>query len=155
MLPEVKKWSSVLESGQLFSENCMKFMIEETRKANTHRITTFNHHSYNFSVEETMDHNEGRPVGYYRVEIHEGWCDSEKFQAFHMSCSHVIVACSSVHQKPILHLPGVYKVVNLFGVHRNSLSVVARGEYFPTYQRDVIYHDKNIGRNRKGRPTNT
>lgn len=33
------KWGSVLESGQLFSENCMEFLKEETAKANTHVVT--------------------------------------------------------------------------------------------------------------------
>ncbi|KAI5421166.1 hypothetical protein KIW84_044856 [Lathyrus oleraceus] len=36
-----KKWHSVLQSGQLFSEICMKEMKEETLKASTHVVSIF------------------------------------------------------------------------------------------------------------------
>lgn len=79
-----EKWNLMLLSGKLFSESYMKVMKEETIKARTHVVTRFDPHSYTFSVEETMDHNESRPMGYYRVELHRGWWDCGKFQAFRM-----------------------------------------------------------------------
>ncbi|CAK8537208.1 unnamed protein product [Lathyrus sativus] len=133
----------------------MKYMKDETAKAASHRVRAFDRHDYNFIVDETKDHNEGRPMGHYRVEIHKNWCDCEKFQTFCMPCSHIIAACSSVRQDPFLQLSEVYKVVNLFGIYNNSFPVVASEDYLLTYHGDTIYHNKNTKRNKKGRPKST
>ncbi|XP_058734136.1 uncharacterized protein LOC131605848 [Vicia villosa] len=87
-----ERWSAVLESGQVFSETCVKFMKEQSAKANSHIVTSFNRFNRTFSVKETIDHNEGLPRQQYRVLTDEGWCDCGKFQAFRMPCSHVIAA---------------------------------------------------------------
>ena len=50
----------------------MKLIKDETLKASTHMVTIFDRHRHTFNVEETMDHNEGRPKGYYQVELHRG-----------------------------------------------------------------------------------
>src|SRR4051812_23700241 len=62
-----QRWSGVRESGQLFSESCMKFMKEQSAKANSHHVTTFDRFNHTFSVRETIDHNEGLPRQQYRV----------------------------------------------------------------------------------------
>ncbi|CAK8533553.1 unnamed protein product [Lathyrus sativus] len=130
-------------------------MKDETAKAASHRVRAFDRHDYNFIVDETKKHNEGRPMGHYRVEIHKNWCDCGKFQTFHMPCSHVIVACSSVRQDPFLQLSEVYKIMNLFCIYNNSFPVVASEDYWPTYHGDTIYHDENTRKNKKGRPKST
>jgi len=66
------KWSSVLQSGQLFSDASMKFIRHEAAKANTHVVTVFDRSKGWFSVVESMDHNEGMPMGQYRVELDRG-----------------------------------------------------------------------------------
>ncbi|CAK8576844.1 unnamed protein product [Lathyrus sativus] len=147
-----KKWSVVLESGQLFSETCMKYMKDETVKAVSHRVSAFDHHYYNFIIDETKDHNEGQSMGHYKVEIHKIWCECGKFQTFCMPCSHVIAACSNVRQDLFLQLSKVYKVMNLLGIYNNSFLVVASEDYWPTYHGDTIYHNENTRRNKKGRP---
>lgn len=78
-----------------------------------------------------------------------------KFQAFCMFCSHFITSLSIVRQDLFLHLSDIYKVVNLFGVYNNNFPMVFSEEYRPTYQGGVIYHNKNMRRNKKGCPTNT
>lgn len=88
------KWISVLQSGQLFNDASIKFIKEEVIKANTHVVTMFDCHKGWFSANEAMDHNEGSPRGYFRVDLDRGWCEREKFQAFCMPCSHVIEVCS-------------------------------------------------------------
>ncbi|CAK8571481.1 unnamed protein product [Lathyrus sativus] len=150
-----KKWSVVLQPGQIFSESSMKYMRDETSKAASHRVRPFDRHDYSFIVDETMDHNEGRPMGHYRVELHKNWCDCGKFQTFRMPCSHVIAACSTARQDPFLQLSEVYKVVNLFGIYSSSFPVVASEDYWPTYHGDTIYHNENMRRNKKGRPKST
>ena len=127
------KWSSVLQSGQLFSETSMKFVKEEVSKANTHVVTMFDYCKDWFSVDEEIDHNEGRPRGYYRVELDKCWCNCEKFQAFRMRCSHVIATCSKARQDPSNLLSATYKVTNLCTAYNNNFPVVTKEDYWHAY----------------------
>ena len=149
------KWRAVLQSGQLFSECTMKTFNEEAAKANTHSVTVFDRIKGWFSVQETMDHNEGRPRGYYRVELDRGWCDCGKFQAFRMPCSHVIAACSHVRLDPIQHISPVYTVKSVLSVYINTFSVLAKEDYWPAYQGDIVWHNEQMRRKKKGRPKST
>jgi len=36
-------------------------------------------------------------MGTFKDDLQEGWCDCGKYQALHLSCSHVIAVCSSFH----------------------------------------------------------
>lgn len=89
-------WSAVLKSGQTFTDNCncIKVMKEETTKSNMHQVRIFYYNQNTFSVKETMDHSEGKPMGHYKVNLINGWCDCGKFKVYHVPCSHVIAACS-------------------------------------------------------------
>ncbi|CAK8560468.1 unnamed protein product [Lathyrus sativus] len=70
---------AMLNSGQTFTENCVKVMNEETTKSNTHQVRIFDYTNNIFSVKETMDHSEGKPMGHYKVNLLNGWCDCRKF----------------------------------------------------------------------------
>jgi hypothetical protein len=146
------KWSSVLQSKQLFSETSMKFIKEEASKANTHVVTMFDCCKDWFSVDEAMDHNEGSPRWYYRVELVRGWCDCGKFQAFRMRCSDVIATCSKAQQDPSNLLSATYKVINLCNVYNNNFSVVAKEDYWYAYQWEIVWHNKIMRRKKKDRP---
>lgn len=123
------QWSALLNSGQMFTENCMKVMKKETIKSNTHQVSIFDFQHHTFSVKETMDHSEGKPMGRYKVNLLNGWCDCETFQAYRVPCSHVIAACSKVRQDAFGLLSTVYKVANLFGVYINSFPVLTYDAY--------------------------
>ncbi|CAK8538229.1 unnamed protein product [Lathyrus sativus] len=127
------KWSVVLNSGQTFTDNCLNV----------------------FSVQETMDHGEGKPMGHYKVDLLNGWCDCGKFQAFRVPFSHVIAACSNVRHDACALLSDVYRVTNLFGVYNASFPVMSCDEYWPVYEGDQICHNPRMWRNKKGRPVNT
>lgn len=43
----------------------MEFIKEETAKAITHVAVMFDHRKGWFNVDDTIDHNKGRPRGYY------------------------------------------------------------------------------------------
>ena len=149
------KWSAVLNSGQTFTERCVKVMKEETSKSATHQVSIFYYNNNTFSVKETINHGEGKPLGRYKVNLMEGWCDCGKFQAYRVPCSHVIAACSVVCQDAFLLLSDVYKVANLFGVYSTSFPVLPYDEYWPTYEGDQIFHNPVMRRNKKGRPVST
>ncbi|XP_058774267.1 uncharacterized protein LOC131648534 [Vicia villosa] len=124
-----KKWSDVRESSQLFSDSCMKFMQEQSAKANTHQVTAFDRFNRTFSVRETIDHNEGFPRQQYRVMLDNHWCDCGKFQAFRMPCSHVIAACAFAHRDAISLMSPIYKAQTLLRVYSAVFPVVAKEDY--------------------------
>src|SRR4051812_39792334 len=92
-----KRWNSMLQTQQVYSNVCMKYIQQESAKGNTHRVTEFDRHDHTFNVKETIDHNQGLPRQQYRVSIQDRWCDCGQFQAYRMPCSHVIAECSHTH----------------------------------------------------------
>lgn len=102
-----------------------------------------------------MDHNEGKPMERYKVNLIYRWCDCEKFQAYRVPCSHVIVACSMVCQDTYVLLFDVSMVANLLGVYNTSFPILSYDEYLPTYEGDKICHNPIMRRNRKSRPVST
>lgn len=86
----------MLKYGQTFTGNCIKVMKEETTKFNMHQVRIFYYNQNTFSVKETMNHGERKPMGHYKVNLINGWCDREKFQAYCVLCSHVIATYSMV-----------------------------------------------------------
>lgn len=129
-------------------------MKVKTTKASTYVVRIFNHHRYTFSVEKTMDQNEGSPKKYYQVELHRGWCECKEVSSLMFPCSHVITTCLSVHHDTSKDLSAFYKVVNIFSIYNNNFPVVAKEKYFPTYQVDVFWHNKNMRRKKKGYSNN-
>ncbi|XP_058756744.1 uncharacterized protein LOC131629957 [Vicia villosa] len=121
-----------LNSGQTFTESCIKVMKEETTKSSSYheRIIDYNHNP--FSVKVTMDHGEGKYMGDYKVNLRDLWCDCGKYQAYCVPCSHVIDACSVVRQDAYALLSDVYGVSNLFGVYSTSFLVLPLDEYLPS-----------------------
>src|ERR1051325_7233616 len=68
-------WNTVVQSGQLWSESCMKFIKVESAKANTHLVTRVDRHNHKFIVKETLDNNEGLARQEYMVKLPSRWCD--------------------------------------------------------------------------------
>lgn len=66
------QWSAMLNSSQIFTENCMEVMKEETIKSNTHQVSVFDFQHNTFSVKETMHQGEGKPMGRYKVNLLNG-----------------------------------------------------------------------------------
>ena len=149
------KWSSVLQSGQLFSDASMKFIRHDAAKANTHVVKVFDRTKGWNSVVESIDHNEDMLMGQYRVELDRGWCDCGKFQAFRTPCSHINAACSKVRMNPSYLLSDVYKVTSLSNVYKISFSVVVKEYYWPKYQGDIVWPNEVMRRKKKGHPNST
>ncbi|XP_058746218.1 uncharacterized protein LOC131619094 [Vicia villosa] len=103
-------------------------------------------------VRETIDHGEGLPRQEYRVLLEERWCDCDKFQAFRMPCSHVIAACAHSHLDALALLSPIYKSETLLHVYNNGFAVVAKEDYWPAYEGEIVWHNDQMRRNKKGRP---
>ncbi|XP_058749008.1 uncharacterized protein LOC131621962 [Vicia villosa] len=147
-----ERWDAVLRAGQLWSECCTRFIKAEGAKANTHMVTRFDRHNQNFMVRETIDHGEGLPRQEYRVLLEERWCDCGKFQAFRMPCSHVIATCAHSHLDALALLSPIYKFETLLHVYNNGFAVVAKEDYWPAYEGEIVWHNDQMRRNKKGRP---
>ncbi|XP_058774575.1 uncharacterized protein LOC131648865 [Vicia villosa] len=120
-----------------------------------HQVRIFDYSHNNFSVKETMDHGEGKPMEDYKVNLRDLWCDCGKYQAYCVPCPHVIVACSVVRQDAYPLLSMFYRVANLFGVYSTCFPVLPLDEYWPTFDGDQIFHNPIIRRNKKGRPVSS
>src|SRR3954469_2738077 len=110
-----------------------------------------------YSTHRTKFHagDKGQGSSCTKFLIDEGWCDCGKFQAFRMPCSHVIAACSYAHQDPLALLSPIYKADTLLGVYNNSFQVMAKEDYWPTYEGDVVWHNDNMRRKKRGHPNST
>ena len=89
------------------------------------------------------------------MKLDRGWCDCGKFQAFHMLCSYVITTCSKVRRDPSYLLSDVYKVISLSNVYKISFLVVAKEDYWPAYQGDILWYNEIMRRKKKGCPNST
>ena len=130
----------------------MKYIKAESAKANTHMVIRFDRHNHNFIVKETIDHNEGLPRQEYRVMLPSRWCDCGTFQEFRMPCSHVIAACAHTHQDALQLLSNIYKSETLLNVYNNNFPLVAKPDYWPAYDGEIVWHNDQMRRNKKGRP---
>ncbi|CAK8568754.1 unnamed protein product [Lathyrus sativus] len=149
-----ERWSTVLTSSRVFSESIMKLMKEDTIRASTHVVTVFDCHSQTFSVQKIMDHSEGRPNFSYVVRLNRCWCDYGKYQAFRVPCSHVIAACAHARQDAYGYLSDVYKAINVMNVYNEGFAVLPMEDYWSPYQGNIVWHNDDMRRNKKGRPNN-
>lgn len=78
---------------------------------------------------------------------------------FNVKCTdsrrYVIVACTHTPQDAYNRLSDVYKAINIMNVYNESFVVLAIEEYWPPYQGDIVWHNDEIRRKKKGRPNST
>ncbi|CAK8531310.1 unnamed protein product [Lathyrus sativus] len=106
-------------------------------------------------VAESINQHDGRPLGTFSVDLRRGWCDCGRFQAFHLPCSHVIVACSSIRKDHNMHIPDVFKVLSVFKVYSESFLGLPHHQNWPTYEGFTLCYDETMRRNKKGCPNST
>jgi hypothetical protein len=143
--------TAVLQSGQEYTEACQKRIADAMLMANTHRVATFDRQKQTFKVKETMNHNEGRPMGDFLVNLLENWCDCGKFQALHLPCSHVIAACAHSRQAYQLYINDVYKAASVFSVYNNNFPGIQDQSYWSVYHGHTILPNPEMKRSKKGR----
>ncbi|CAK8539745.1 unnamed protein product [Lathyrus sativus] len=149
------KWTKMLATRKVFTDGCNKGMADEVARANTHNVMQFDHERFCFMVQEKINQNNGRPTSTFSVDLRNRLCDCGKFQAFHLPCSHMIAACSSIRQDYIIHIPEVFIVLNIFKVYKESFSGLPHEENWPKYEGFTLCHDDSMRRNKKGRPTSS
>lgn len=104
-------------------------MKEQTAKANSYQVTSFDQFNHTLSVKETIDHNDGLPRQEYWVLLPDGCWDCGKFQAFRMPCSHVITPCSFAHQNALTLLFPIYRAGTLLDVYKNPFPAIEKEDY--------------------------
>jgi hypothetical protein len=149
------KSAAVLQSGQEYTEACQKRIADAMLMANTHRVATFDQQKQTFKVKETMNHNKGRPMGDFLVNLLENWSDCGKFQALHLPCSHVIAACAHSRQAYQMYINDVYKAASVFSVYDNNFPDIQDQSYWPVYHGHTIKPNPKMKRSKKGRPQST
>ncbi|CAK8564129.1 unnamed protein product [Lathyrus sativus] len=145
----------MLATGKVLTDGCNKGMADEVAKANTHNIMQFDHKRFCFMVQEKINQNDGRPTSTFSIDLRNHWCHCGKFQAFHLPCSHVIAACSSIRQDCTIHISEVFTVLNVFKVYKESFVGLPHEENWPKYEGFTLCHDNSMRRNKKGHPTSS
>ena len=80
-------------------------------------------------MEELVDPREHRPVGCFRVNLNELWCDCGKFQSQKFPCFHAVAGCASIHLDCMQYVDKVYKLENIFKVYQLKFDVVGNQAY--------------------------
>jgi hypothetical protein len=78
-----------------------------------------------------------------------------RFQALHLTCSHVIVACSSDRQNYQVYISEVYQVSTVFNVYNEPFEVIRNEVFLPSFQSIKLYVNEEIRTTKKGRPSST
>ncbi|CAK8542811.1 unnamed protein product [Lathyrus sativus] len=149
------KWTKMLSTGKVFTDGCNKGMTDEVAKANTHNFMQFYCERLCFMVQEKINQHDGRPTGTFSIDLRNCLCDCGKFQAFHLTFSHVIVTCYSIQQNYTIHIPEVFTVLNVFKVYKESFLGLPYEENWSKYEGFTLCHDDSMRRNKKGRPTSS
>ncbi|CAK8537799.1 unnamed protein product [Lathyrus sativus] len=130
-------------------------MVDEASKSSSHNVIQFDRERFYFMVSERINQHDGRPLGTFSVDLRRGWCDCERFQAFHLPYSHVIETCASIRQDHNMHIPDVFKILCVFKVYSESFLKISHHENWPTYEGFTLCHDETMRRNKKGCPNST
>ncbi|XP_050888797.1 uncharacterized protein LOC127093954 [Lathyrus oleraceus] len=141
----------MLGSSRMYIDNCMNGTEEEVIKSNSHTVMQFDHQRFCFLVQEIVHHNDDRPTTHYNVDLRNLTCECGRFQTFHVPCSHVITACSSIRQDYSMHIADVFKVVNVFKVYEESFLGILTETTRPQYEGDTLCHNESMRRKKKGR----
>jgi len=56
-------------SRDVFSVYCQNMLKDDIVKSNTHYVEHFDRQMYTFSVRETVNYREGRPMGTFKVDL--------------------------------------------------------------------------------------
>jgi len=142
-------------SGDAFSEYYQNAIKDGIVKSNTHHVEQFDRERYTFSIRETDNYREGRPMRTFKVDLQAGWCDRGKYQALHLPCSHVVIARSSFHHDYTTRIPVVLKNESVYSIYNTTFKVVHDKSYRPPYDGLVLCHNPNMRRQMKGRPNST
>lgn len=68
----------------------MVIYVTRNSKSNSHKVHFFYQSNHTFMDHEMVDAREGQPIGNFIVNLLNKWCECEKYQTIHMSCSHII-----------------------------------------------------------------
>ncbi|KHN18280.1 hypothetical protein glysoja_035711 [Glycine soja] len=108
---------TILASSQVYTQVLNKAIEDAYRKTNTHTILEFNQCGTWFLIQEIINPREVRPAGDFTIRLDEKWCDCDKFQKLHMSCSHVVVSCKHVHHEYKNYIHPVYTLKSVSNIY--------------------------------------
>lgn len=115
----------------------------------------FDRQRFYFPVQEIVNHNDDIPTTFFNFDLRNQTCECGRFQTFHVPCSHVIAAHSSIRHDYYVHIADVLKVANVFKVYEESFLGVPTETTWPQYEGDTLCHNDNMRRKKKGHPNSS
>ncbi|WVZ22252.1 hypothetical protein V8G54_000796, partial [Vigna mungo] len=113
---------------------CNAFFTERGKQitamiSDDHVYFEFDRNITRFKVEEMVNPREIRPARKFVVILDERWCDCDRFQKIHLSCSHVLAVCKHAHHDFNIYISRYYRLDVIMKVYNNMFWELRHEEY--------------------------
>ncbi|KAH1226239.1 hypothetical protein GmHk_11G032949 [Glycine max] len=147
---------TMINFGSQYSEVVFDAMNSGQQESNSHIINEFDRHNHTFIITETQSPLESpRPPERFRVMLQSQKCDCGEYQAKHLSCSHVMVACKSVNVDLMTYVPMLFTLQHILHIYDNSFGLLPHESMWQEYEGDQWRPGPRRKRTARGRPVLT
>ncbi|XP_061346563.1 uncharacterized protein LOC133292200 [Gastrolobium bilobum] len=135
-----------VEIGKRFSKTISEAMTKNSERATSMRVREYNVARTSFEVDD-----QGNT---FWVNLNDGKCQCGKFQAFKISCSHVIASCKKVALDVEQYVDPVFSVNSIMRVYSYPFLPIGSEDRIPPHPRPKLVPDVSMMRG-QGRPKST
>jgi len=147
---------AMINSGSLYSEVVFDAMNSSQQESNTHIVNEFDRHNHTFIIIEIQSPLETpRPPRRFRVMLQSQKCDCGEYQAKHLQCSQIMVACKFVNVDPMIYVPILFTLQHILHIYDNSFGLLPHKSMWQEYEGDQWGPDPRRKRTTKGLPVST
>ncbi|KAH1249812.1 hypothetical protein HKD37_05G012916 [Glycine soja] len=127
----------MINFGSQYPEVVSDAMNSGQQESNTHIVNEFDRHNHTFIITETQSPFQTlRPPERFRVMLQSQKCDCGEYQAKHLPCSHVMVACKSINFDHMNYVPILFTLQHILHVYKNSFGLLPHKSMWQKYERD-------------------
>ncbi|XP_057733051.1 uncharacterized protein LOC130948349 [Arachis stenosperma] len=139
-----------LQVGAEFSQTLMKAIEFNSKHVNTMNIYQFDRSRTNFMVEELAAVPGSRQQN-YQVLLDERKYYCGYFQALHIPCRHMFVACSHARLDWKQFVHPMYRMESVFNVYRSEFRSIGHDDDWSSYDGPRIWPNPRMMRVKRGR----
>ncbi|KAK1388474.1 SWIM-type domain-containing protein [Heracleum sosnowskyi] len=143
--------------GNEFTKHANQMLSKWIKRASGHHVKLFDRNTLVFEV-ITMKH--GQKGGNKQIVQHDRICTCNKWQTYHIPCSHVLACCASVGLQYTSFIDNCYKLENARKVYVGHFQPIQKQSdwplmiYFPLLMHDDENISRKLGRRKETRYKN-
>ncbi|KAL2322389.1 hypothetical protein Fmac_026768 [Flemingia macrophylla] len=118
-------------AGKVFVDNVMRILGKNQETACSHMVRRFDTRKSKFKIEEAFNPVTQTGGKIWKVNLQERSCQSGKFTAFHLPCSHVIAACGFVSMDYYQFVDRVYSTHSILRAYSGSWEPIGNEDLVP------------------------